>query len=52
MKLLILCTSNSCSSQMAYGFLQSFEDPSHEAGTDEFIGSEFRRVGDDIKQRL
>jgi len=52
MKLLILCTGNNYSSRMAHGFLQSFEDPSHEAGTDAFIGSEFRRVRDDIKHRL
>jgi arsenate reductase (thioredoxin) len=36
MKILILCTGNSCRSQMAHGFLQSF-DPSlevHSAGTE------------------
>jgi arsenate reductase len=126
MKILILCTGNSCRSQMAHGFLQSFdsrltvrsagtepasrvnpkaidvmresgidisshiptgvdqyisgewdyvitvcdhanetcpifsgkvknrlhmgfEDPSHAAGTDEFIWSEFRRVRDEIR---
>ena len=27
-----------------------FEDPSHSAGTDEFIWSEFRRVRDEIKE--
>jgi arsenate reductase (thioredoxin) len=129
MKILILCTGNSCRSQMAQGFLQSFdknievhsagtapakevnkkaikvmaeagidisshypklvdnyindewdyiitvcddaketcpvfigkvkhrlhmgfEDPSHAAGTDEFIWSEFRRVRDEIKKRF
>jgi arsenate reductase len=129
MKILILCTGNSCRSQMAQGFLQSFdknievhsagtepakqvnpkavkvmqeigidigshkpklvdqylndewdyvitvcdnanetcpaflgkvktrlhigfEDPSHATGTDEFIWSEFRRVRDEIKQKL
>ena len=26
MKVLILCTGNSCRSQMAHGFLQSFDD--------------------------
>ena len=127
MKVLILCTGNSCRSQMAHGFLQSFnkditvrsagtepasqvnqkavkvmkeigidishhtpkmvdqylneewdyvitvcdhanetcpaffgkvkhrlhigfEDPSHAEGTDEFIGSEFNRVRDEIKE--
>ncbi len=127
MKILILCTGNSCRSQMAHGFLQSFdknltiysagtepapqvnpkavavmneigidishhkptmvdeylneewdyvitvcdhanetcpaffgkvknrlhmgfEDPSHAAGTEEFIWSEFRRVRDEIKE--
>jgi len=129
MKILILCTGNSCRSQMAHGFLQSFDknmevysagtepavrvnprairvmaesgidishhipknvsqylsdvwdhvitvcgdanetcpvftgkvkrrvhigfdDPSHVTGTEEFILSEFRRVRDEIKQRL
>jgi arsenate reductase (thioredoxin) len=129
MKILILCTGNSCRSQMAQGFLQSFdkhievhsagtkpakqvnqkavqvmqeigidisnhtpklvdqylndtwdyvitvcdsanetcpaflgkvknrlhigfEDPSHATGTDEFILSEFRRIRDEIKQKL
>jgi arsenate reductase len=129
MKILILCTGNSCRSQMAQGFLQSFdkhievhsagtipakqvnqqavqvmleigidisnhtpklvdqylndswdyvitvcdsanetcpaflgkvknrlhigfEDPSHATGTNEFIRSEFRRVRDEIKQKL
>lgn len=36
MKILILCTGNSCRSQMAHGFLQSF-DPAlevHSAGTE------------------
>lgn len=35
MKILILCTGNSCRSQMAYGFLQSFDDriEVHSAGT-------------------
>ncbi len=127
MKVLILCTGNSCRSQMAHGFLQSFdkrievhsagtipamqvnqkavkvmseegvdissnypknvtkyidevwdyvitvcddanetcpvfigkvnkrlhlgfEDPSHAAGTDEFIWKEFRRIRDEIKK--
>lgn len=127
MKILILCTGNSCRSQMAHGFLQSFdknltvcsagtepalqvnpkavavmneigidishhkptmvdeylneewdfvitvcdhanetcpaffgkvknrlhmgfEDPSHAAGTEDFIWSEFRRVRDEIKE--
>ena len=129
MKVLILCTGNSCRSQMAHGFLQSFDpnitvrsagteasgklnpkavavmkeagidishhtsdsvdlylgeewdyvitvcgganeacpafigkvkhrlhigfdDPSHAAGTDEFIRSEFIRVRDEIKERF
>ena len=129
MKILILCTGNSCRSQMAHGFLQSFdtelivcsagtepakqinakaavvmkevgvdisshfpklvdqyineewdyvitvcdranetcpmfsgkvkhrlhlgfEDPSHATGSDEFIGSEFRRIRDLIKKRF
>jgi arsenate reductase len=30
----------------------SFEDPSQVSGTDEFIWNEFRRVRDEIKQRL
>ena len=29
MKILILCTGNSCRSQMAHGFLQSFDDKLH-----------------------
>lgn len=29
-----------------------FEDPSHAAGTDEFIMSEFRRVRDEIKREF
>lgn len=35
MKILILCTGNSCRSQMAHGFLQSFDDTLevHSAGT-------------------
>ena len=35
MKILILCTGNSCRSQMAQGFLQSFDDKIevHSAGT-------------------
>jgi arsenate reductase (thioredoxin) len=129
MKILILCTGNSCRSQMAHGFLQSFDknlivcsagtqasgklndkavavmkeigidishhtsdqvdqyldqewdyvitvcgganescpaflgkvkhrlhigfdDPSHAAGTDEYIWSEFRRVRDQIKEEF
>lgn len=129
MKILILCTGNSCRSQMAHGFLQSFDkdlvvrsagtkaagrlnagavkamaevgidisghtsnpvemylgeewdyvitvcgganeacpmftgkvkhrlhigfdDPSHATGTQEFIESEFRRVRDEIKQKM
>ena len=36
MKILILCTGNSCRSQMAHGFLQSFSDDItvHSAGTE------------------
>lgn len=36
MKILILCTGNSCRSQMAHGFLQSFDDRLHvfSAGTE------------------
>jgi len=36
MKILILCTGNSCRSQMAQGFLQSFDNriEVHSAGTD------------------
>ena len=36
MKILILCTGNSCRSQMAHGFLQSFDDKItvHSAGTE------------------
>lgn len=36
MKILILCTGNSCRSQMAQGFLQSFDERMevHSAGTD------------------
>jgi len=36
MKILILCTGNSCRSQMAHGFLQSFDQniEVHSAGTD------------------
>lgn len=129
MKVLILCTGNSCRSQMAQGFLQSFDpaitvrsagteasgklnpgavaamkesgidishhtsdsvdlylgeewdyvitvcgganeacpafvgkvkhrlhigfdDPSHTVGTEEFIGSEFRRVRDEIREKF
>ncbi len=129
MKILILCTGNSCRSQMAHGFLRSFdksievysagtepakqvnlkavkvmqevgidishhtptmvdqylndewdyvitvcdsanetcpafygkvknrlhigfEDPSHAAGTDEFIWSQFRRIRDEIKEKF
>ena len=35
MKILILCTGNSCRSQMAQGFLQSFDNniEVHSAGT-------------------
>lgn len=35
LKILILCTGNSCRSQMAHGFLQSFDDniEVHSAGT-------------------
>ena len=35
-KILILCTGNSCRSQMAHGFLQSFDDTLevHSAGTE------------------
>ena len=29
-----------------------FEDPSHATGSDEFIGSEFRRISDLIKKRF
>jgi len=39
MKILILYTGNSCRSQMAHGFLQSFEDPSNAIGSEEFIMS-------------
>lgn len=49
MKILIFCTGNSCRSQMAHGFLQSFDDPSHVVGTQEFVDSEFRRVRDEIR---
>jgi arsenate reductase len=36
MKILILCTGNSCRSQMAHGFLQSFDEhiEVHSAGTE------------------
>ena len=36
MKILILCTGNSCRSQMAHGFLQSFDEKLkvHSAGTE------------------
>lgn len=36
MKILILCTGNSCRSQMAHGFLQSFDEELHvrSAGTE------------------
>lgn len=36
MKILILCTGNSCRSQMAHGFLQSFDEnlDVHSAGTE------------------
>ena len=36
MKILILCTGNSCRSQMAHGFLQSFDEKIHvySAGTE------------------
>ena len=36
MKILILCTGNSCRSQMAHGFLQSFDEALevHSAGTE------------------
>ncbi|MGQ9621482.1 MAG: arsenate reductase ArsC [Bacteroidales bacterium] len=43
MKILILCTGNSCRSQMAQGFLQSFDDrlEVHSAGT--FPGNEVNK---------
>jgi arsenate reductase len=44
MKILILCTGNSCRSQMAHGFLQSFDKniEVHSAGT--FPGTEVNTI--------
>lgn len=43
-KILILCTGNSCRSQV--------EDPSHVQGTEEHIMNEFRKTRDLIKEEF
>lgn len=48
-RILILCTGNSCRSQMAEGFLKSFDDPAEAKGSEEEIIAVFRRVRDEIK---
>jgi arsenate reductase len=58
MKILILCTGNSCRSQMAHGFLQSFDKTMevHSAGTEpaEMVNQKavkvMHEVGIDISQ--
>ena len=60
MKILILCTGNSCRSQMAHGFLQSFDKniEVHSAGTEpasqvnQTAVKVMNEVGIDISQHI
>ena len=56
MRILILCTGNSCRSQMAHGFLQSFDDKLDvfSAGTKpaEKVNPMAVKVMDEIKARF
>ena len=56
MRILILCTGNSCRSQMAHGFLQSFDDKLDvfSAGTKpaEKVNPMAVKVKDEIKARF
>lgn len=51
MKILILCTGNSCRSQMTHGVMKSLGDDIEvfSAGSDIFVMNEFRRVRDEIR---
>lgn len=52
MRILILCTGNSCRSQMAHGFLQSFDEDLevHSAGTKpaEYVNTEAVKVMNEV----